>query len=103
MVQEALGLHFPYMHIFMPTFLFLLGFTTILAYFVVGAKCAKFISKKWGPIFYYTYACIALPTFAFVEPQEAFVVMSLAGACLLTLNLTGMFLLRKEVRFTLNE
>lgn len=102
LVQEALGLHFPYMHIFMPTFLFLLGFTTILAYFVVGAKCAKFISKKWGPILYYAYACVALPLFAFVEPNEAFVIMSLAGALLLIFNLTGMFLLRKQVKFTLD-
>ncbi|HEX2582651.1 MAG TPA: amino acid carrier protein, partial [Chlamydiales bacterium] len=61
MVQEALGLTFPYMHFFMPFFLFLLGYTTILAYFVVGVKCAKFIAPKWGPILYYTYACITLP------------------------------------------
>lgn len=102
MVQEALGLHFPYMHIFMPTFLFLLGFTTILAYFVVGVKCSQFISKKWGPILYYIYAIIALPLFAFVEPSEAFVIMSLAGAFLLIFNLTGIFLLRKQVHFGLD-
>lgn len=102
MVQQALDSYFPYMHLFMPIFLFLLGFTTILAYFVVGAKCAKFISKKWGPTIYYLYACIALPIFAFVDAKEAFVVMSLSGACLLILNLTGIFLLRKEVRFGLN-
>jgi AGCS family alanine or glycine:cation symporter len=102
MVQEALGMHFPYMHLFMPMFLFLLGFTTILAYFVVGAKCAKFISKKWGPILYYLYACVVLPVFAFVDATQAFVIMSLSGACLLILNLTGIFLLRKEIRFGLD-
>jgi AGCS family alanine or glycine:cation symporter len=101
MVQEALGHHFPFMHFFMPTFLFLLGYTTILAYFVVGIKCARFISKKWGPALYYLYAIIALPFFAFVEPSQAFVIMSLAGALLLIFNLTGIFLLRKEVRFGL--
>lgn len=102
MVQEGLGRYFPYMHLFMPIFLFLLGFTTILAYFVVGAKCAKFISKKWGPTLYYLYASIALPLFAFVDAQEAFVIMSLSGAFLLILNLTGIFLLRREVRFGLD-
>jgi len=102
MVQESLGLYFPYMHVFMPIFLFLLGFTTILAYFVVGAKCAKFVSKKWGPTFYYAYACIVLPVFAFVDATQAFVIMSLSGACLLVLNLTGIFLLRKEIRFGLD-
>lgn len=101
MVQEALGEHFPFMHIFMPIFLFLLGYTTILAYFVVGIKCARFISKKWGAPLYYLYASIVLPLFAFCEPAEAFVIMSLSGAFLLILNLTGIFLLRKEVKFGL--
>ncbi len=103
MVQEALGLYFPYMHLFMPFFLFLLGYTTILAYFVVGVKCAKFLSPKWGPPLYYLYACIALPLFAFVDPSQAFIVMSLAGALLLLFNLTGIFLLRKEVTFALEK
>ncbi len=103
MVQEALGMHVPYMHLFMPFFLFLLGFSTILAYFVVGVKCAKFLSPTWGPLLYYLYATISLPLFAFVEPEEAFLVMSLSGAVLLTLNLTGMFLLRREVTFGLEK
>lgn len=103
MVQEALGMHFPYMHFFMPFFLFLLGFTTILAYFVVGVKCAKFISPKWGPLCYYIYACLSLPVFAFVDSSHAFLLMSLSGACLLILNLVGLFILRKEVRFGLDE
>lgn len=99
MVQNSLALYFPYMHIFMPIFLFLLGYTTILAYLVAGVKCAKFLSPKWGPIIYYIYACITLPLFTFVEATQAFVVMSLAGAFLLILNLIGIFLLRKEVTF----
>lgn len=103
MVQEALGLHFPYMDFFMPFFLFLLGLTTILAYLVVGLKCAKFISPKWGPKLYYIYALTVLPLFAFVPSENAFLIMSLAGACLLILNLTGMLLLRKEVAFGLEK
>ncbi|MDE3045201.1 MAG: sodium:alanine symporter family protein [Verrucomicrobiota bacterium] len=102
MVQEALGLTFPYMHFFMPFFLFLLGYSTILAYFVVGVKCAKFLSRRWGPLLYYTYAAIALPLFAFIPSTQAFVIMSLSGAALLLLNLTGMFLLRKQVTFNLS-
>jgi AGCS family alanine or glycine:cation symporter len=102
MVQHSLSLHFPYMHIFMPIFLFLLGYTSILAYFVVGIKCAKFISPTWGPRLYYLYACITLPLFAFVNPTHAFLIMSLSGAALLILNLIGIFLLRKEVKFGLD-
>lgn len=103
MVQQALGLYFPYMHYFMPFFLFLLGYTTILAYFVVGVKCAKFVSPKWGVRLYYLYAIIALPLFAFVDATNAFVLMSLSGACLLLINVVGMFILRKEVEFGLES
>lgn len=103
MVQEALGMHFPFMGLFMPFFLFLLGYTTILTYFVVGIKCAKFISPKFGPIIYYIYAIISLPLFAFVNPTQAFLVMSLSGAALLICNLLGIFLLRKEITFGLSE
>lgn len=103
MVQEALSFSFPYMEYFMPFFLFLLGYTTILAYFVVGVKCAKFISPKWGPRLYYLYASIALPLFAFIDSIHAFLLMSLSGACLLLLNLFGIFLLRKEIKFGLDS
>ncbi|MBX9743584.1 MAG: amino acid carrier protein [Chlamydiales bacterium] len=103
MVQEALGLHFPFMQIFMPFFLFLLGYTTILTYFVVGVKCAKFISPRFGPVIYYLYAIISLPLFAFVNASEAFLIMSLSGALLLILNVTGIFLLRKEVEFGVDD
>jgi AGCS family alanine or glycine:cation symporter len=103
MVQESLALTFPYMSFFMPLFLFLLGYTTILAYFVVGVKCAKFLSPKWGPLLYYLYACVSLPLFAFVDASQAFLIMSLSGAFLLLLNLTGIFLLRKQVTFKIEE
>jgi AGCS family alanine or glycine:cation symporter len=102
MVQAALGATFPYMHFFMPLFLFLLGFSTVLAYFVVGVKCAQFLSPKWGKLVYYIYAAIALPVFAFVDQTQAFLVMSLSGAFLLILNVCGMILLRKEVKFHLD-
>ena len=66
-------------------------------------KCAKFLSPKWGTLLYYLYACIALPLFAFVDSSQAFLIMSLSGAFLLLFNLTGIFLMRKEVNFRLEE
>ncbi len=103
MIQLSLAKYFPYMHIFMPLFLFLLGYITIITYFVVGMKCAKFISKKKGAIFYYLYALISLPIFAFINASQAFIFMSFAGALLLIINLTAFFLLRKEISFTLDD
>jgi AGCS family alanine or glycine:cation symporter len=76
-----------------------LGYTTILAYFVVGVKCAKYLSPKWGPPLYYFYGAVSLPLFAFTKANHAFTVMSLLGAVLLLLNLYGMFRLRKEISF----
>ena len=101
MAQAALGDHFPYMQFFMPLFIFLLGFSTVLAYFVVGVKCAKFLSPKWGKVVYYGYAAITLPLFAFVNHREAFLVMSFSGALLLILNTLGIIRLRKQVKFHL--
>ncbi len=102
MVQASLGASFPFMHFFMPFFIFLLGFSTVLAYFVLGVKCAKFLSPRWGKLVYYIYATIALPLFAFVDQTQAFLIMSLSGAFLLILNVCGMILLRKEVKFHLD-
>lgn len=99
MVQVALGEYFPYMQFFMPFFLLLLGWTTIISYLAVGLKCAHYLSPKYGKIIYYIYAALTLPLFAFVNPNQAFVIMSISGAMLLLLNLVGMFLLRKEVLF----
>ncbi len=103
MVQEALAVHFPYMNIFMPLFLFLLGYTTIIVYFAMGVKCAKFISPKYGPPAYYAVASIGMTVFAFVDPTQAFVIESICGAILLIINSIGMFLLRKEIKFNLSS
>lgn len=102
MIQKALSNYFPLMDYFMPVFLFLLGFLTITTYFFVGSKCASFLSPKRGKFYYSIYACFALPLFAFVNPAQAFIFMSFAGALLLILNLSGIFLLRKQIRFHLD-
>mgnify|MGYP001491157368 CR=1 FL=1 len=99
MVQAALAKHFPYMNLYMPLFLFVMGYLTVTTYFFVGLKCAEYISPKRGKLLYYLYAIIALPLFAFVDPKEAFILMSTAGALLLLLNLTAIFILRKQIKF----
>ena len=103
MVQEALAMHFPYMNIFMPLFLFLLGYTTIIVYIAMGVKCAKFISPKYGPPAYYAIATLGMTVFAFTDPTQAFIVESICGAILLIINSLGIFRLRKEVKFNLGR
>lgn len=103
MVQEALGNYFPHMNLFMPFFLFLLGYSTIIAYFSVGTKSAEYLSSKFGKKIYYLYALIAFILFSFVDPSHALIVMSLAGAMLLMINLSGIFKLRNEIQFRFEE
>jgi len=100
LVQTALDRYFPYMHIFMPLFLFSLGYTTILAYMFAGLKCARFIMPRYGAYFYYTYAVAAFFFFAFFESKYALTVMNIAGGLLMLVNLPALFRLRKEIDFT---
>lgn len=99
LVQTALSKYFPMMHIFMPIFLFIVGYTTMIAYFCVGIKCARFLYPKYGMPFYITYGVIALLFFSFFDQSQALLVMSLAGALLLITNLLGIFILRNQIVF----
>lgn len=99
LVQTALSGYFPLMNIFMPCFLLILGFTTIIAYACIGIKCAKFLHPRWGMPIYIAYGISAWIFFSFFEQSTALLVMSLAQGCLLSINLVGLFRLRKEVVF----
>ena len=103
MVQTALSQYFPMMDIFMPVFLLILGYTTIIAYFCVGLKCAKFLFPKYGKAAYFVYATLALPLFSYMDQTHALLIMSLAGSLLLMINLMGIYRLRKQVPFTIDS
>lgn len=102
LVQTALGQYFPYMHFFMPLFLFLLGYNTINAYFCVGLKCADHLSPRWGRKIYYVYAVAALLLFSFLGTSQAQAAMAIAGVSLLLINGVGIFRLRHEISFNLS-
>ncbi|WHQ47002.1 MAG: amino acid carrier protein [Candidatus Midichloria sp.] len=89
----------PYAEIFMSIVFFIAGFTTITGYLVVGQKCAKFINKKYGHIFYILYAIAAFILFSFHEQLMVMLIMSVSGGLLLILNLLGLFKLRNQVKF----
>lgn len=97
MVQQALSLYFPYMELYMPIFLFILGYSSLIAFFCVGIKCARFIHKKRGPLLYYLYAGSSFLLFSFVDQRYALTIMSITGALLLAINLTGMYRLKERV------
>jgi len=99
LVQNALAVHFPGMHIFMPLFLLLLGFTTIISYFAAGIKCAEFMSPKIGRKAYYVYACCSSLVFVCMHTSQALTLMSITAALLLILNLYGIYRLRHEIGY----
>lgn len=103
LVQTALGQYFPYMNFFMPFFLFLLGYTTVIAYLCVGLKCADFLSPKRGRYIFYGVAAISLTLFSFAGTQQAMSVMSVTQALLLVINLSGIYLMRNEISFNIAE
>lgn len=103
LVQEALATTFSYVEIFIPIFLFILGYSTINAYFVVGVNCATFLGGKLGRRIYFSYAAIALVIFAYVDTALAQMVMTLVGGILLLLNCVAIFYLRDEINYEFGE
>lgn len=103
MVQTALGTVFSHVEWFMPFFLFLLGFSTINAYFAVGLNCAQFLGGSTAKVIYFIYAAIALALFSFVDPTVAQTIMTSVGGLLLILNCYGIYVLRNEVGFDIDK
>ena len=101
LIQTALAQYFPYMEFFMPLFLFLLGYSTINAYFCVGLKSAEFLSPKRGRAFYYVYAVGVLIIFSLFDTAQAQSLMTIAGGLLLVINCYGIFRLRKEISYNI--
>lgn len=99
LVQTALEGYFPFMSYFMPFFLFVLGYSTLIAYFCVGLKCARFLHERHGEKIYFIYAIFILLFFSFFDQTKALLMMRLAGALLLIVNLVGIYCLRKKVVF----
>jgi len=103
LVQDALGHYFPFMHYFMPFFLFLLGYSTIITYFTAGSQTAEYVGAKRGKIAYYLYAVGILFIFSFADASNALILMSIVQVMLLAINLAGIICLRKEVNFDFTE
>ena len=98
-VAKALSIYFPYIEIFMGVLLFLAAFTTIIAFFTVGMKCARFLSNKWGEKLYTVYAMAAFVFFSFFDQTKVMLIMNVCAGMLMLLNITGIWKMRKEIKF----
>lgn len=99
LVEVALSDYFPYMDYFMSIFFVLLGYSTVIAFLVVGLKSAEYLGGERGRKIYYVYAAISLFCFSFVGTTQAMVVMSIAQLFLVVLNAWGLFRLRGHVDY----
>ncbi len=98
-IIHAISQYLPRSDLYIAFLFFIAGFTTIIGYLVVGQKCAQFLSKKFGKIVYIAYAIIAFIVFSFHNQADVMLIMSISGGLLMIINLTGVFLLRKEIKF----
>lgn len=102
-VQLAFEKYFPYMQYFLPLFFIVTGYTTIIAFFVVGIKCARYLTPRYGKSIYIVFGILSFTFFSYVPQSHALLVMSVSGAMLLIINLLGMYRLRHEILFSTEQ
>jgi AGCS family alanine or glycine:cation symporter len=83
--------------------IFIVGFATVQAYFVVGLKCAYFLGKNIGRYLYVGYAAFAYWFFAHYDASKVMLIMSLSGGGLILINLISLFRLRTKINFHLED
>lgn len=91
--------HFPFSDIFLTFVMFFAGFTTVIAFFVVGLKAAYFISNKYGKIIYYIYGIFSFIFFSYFSEEKVVLIMSVTSVLLVLLNITAILKMRNEIRF----
>ena len=102
-VAVSIGQYIPKIHYIWPVFIFLLGYSSLIAFYAVGKKSAKFLSPKYGAAVFTIYAIIAFLFFSWFGSEfHALAVMSIVGMVLLVVNLAGMFMLRNDIKFDLD-
>jgi AGCS family alanine or glycine:cation symporter len=100
MISQTLSEYFPYVNIIWPVFIFLLGYSTMIAFYAAGRRSATLLSAKYGALVYAVISSAAFLLFSFLGTQgECLAMMSLVGVLLLICNLYGLFYLRDEITF----
>lgn len=98
-IIKALSMHFKHIEVFMTFLFFTAGYTTIIAYFAVGMKSAKYIHRRLGPTIYIMYAIFAFIMTNYVNQYAPILIMSLSGGLLVMLNIAGILKLRHDIKF----
>lgn len=100
LVVTALSDYIPFIKTIWPLFITVLGYSTLISYYSVGKKAAKFLFPVWGQKLYMLYALVMFLTFSFVGSEgHIMTMMSTAGVLLLIINMYGIFKLRNDISF----
>lgn len=102
LVAEALQFYFPYINIFWPMFIFLLGYTSLISFYSVGKNAAVFLLGDAGHKIYPLFAGSAFLLFSYVGTNDhAMMFMAITGMLLLIINLYGIVMLSDKITFRL--
>ena len=100
LVAEALQLYFPYINIFWPIFIFLLGYTSLISFYSVGKNGAVFLFGEKGNIIYPIFSGIAFLAFSYIGTNDhAMMFMAITGMLLLVINVYGIIMLSDKIKF----
>lgn len=100
LVAKALQLYFPYIDIFWPLFIFLLGYTSLISFYSVGKNAAIFLLGDKGNYIYPIFAGLAFLLFSYVgENDHAMMFMAIVGMLLLIVNIYGIVMLSDHIKF----
>lgn len=104
MVATALGQYFPFVNLFWPLFIFLLGYTSLTSFYAVGKNAANFLFGTVGDRAYPFIATALFIAFPYIgDMSQAMTFMSITGALLLMFNLYGIIRLSDKIKFKLES
>jgi AGCS family alanine or glycine:cation symporter len=102
MVATALGKYFPWVTVFWPLFIFLLGYTSLTSFYTVGKNAAAFLFGNLGSRIYPFLAIFLFIFFPSIGTiSQSMIFMSTTGALLLICNVYGIVLLSDKIEFNL--
>jgi AGCS family alanine or glycine:cation symporter len=99
LMDKILMQYFSFAPNLMTTIIFFAGFTTIIAYLIVGMQSAILLGRNVGKYVYAVYAVFAFIFFSYFPQNQVMIIMSFTSGILLLLNILSIIKLRKQIKF----
>lgn len=98
-MPTILGAYFPFISYYMLFLFFFAAFTTLIAYYAVGRRTARFLSPTHGIKYYTIYAILAFCFFSNFDQTVPLSMMAICSVLLVAFNVMGMIKLKDHVIF----